>query len=62
VEMTLGGNAAPVPATAPEPVAEVPEEDAPRPDDESVEATAESGLELLQRELGGRKIAEFDAE
>jgi hypothetical protein len=40
----------------------VPEEDAPRPDDESVEATAESGLELLQRELGGRKIAEFDAE
>jgi DNA polymerase III subunit gamma/tau len=62
VEMTLGGNAAPTTATAPEPVVEVPEEDAPRPDDESVEATAESGLELLQRELGGRKIAEFDAE
>ncbi|HQR80821.1 MAG TPA: hypothetical protein PLT68_11425 [Actinomycetota bacterium] len=63
VEMTLGDNA-PVarsgPAdTAPDPG---PAEDLPSDDDESVDATAESGLELLQRELGGHKIAEFDAE
>ncbi|TXH31561.1 MAG: DNA polymerase III subunit gamma and tau [Actinobacteria bacterium] len=63
VEMTLGDQppaAASRPA-APEPVVD-DVEDAPSEDDESVEATAETGLELLQRELGGRKIAEFDAE
>lgn len=63
IEMTLGDNApaarsGPTAATAePEPI-----EDLPSDDDESVDATAESGLELLQRELGGRKIAEFDVE
>ena len=48
----------------PEILATEPEiiDDAPADDDEAVEATAESGLELLQRELGGRKIAEFDTE
>lgn len=63
VEMTLGDQppAAPARPAAPEPVAD-DVEDAPSEDDESVEATAETGLELLQRELGGRKIAEFDAE
>jgi DNA polymerase-3 subunit gamma/tau len=62
VEMTLGTDA--LPRTVVEPVPETPEqpEDTPAEDDESVEATAESGLELLQRELGGRKIAEFDTE
>ena len=64
VEMTLGGDALPPPAH-PAPVAATEPEiidDAPADDDEAVEATAESGLELLQRELGGRKIAEFDTE
>ena len=64
VEMTLGGDALPPPAH-PEPVAVAEPaiiDDAPADDDEAVEATAESGLELLQRELGGRKIAEFDTE
>ena len=64
VEMTLGGDALPPPAH-PEPAAvREPEivDDAPSDDDEAVEATAESSLELLQRELGGRKIAEFDTE
>jgi DNA polymerase-3 subunit gamma/tau len=61
VEMTLGNDAAPAPRPAPAPIEDHPE-DAPSEDDESVEATAESGLELLQRELGGRKIAEFDTE
>ncbi len=62
VEMTLGGDAVAQPTT-PEPVPVIAEaDDAPSEDDESVEATAESGLELLQRELGGRKIAEFDTE
>ena len=63
VEMTLGDQP-PVAASRPaatEPVVD-DVEDAPSEDDESVEATAETGLELLQRELGGRKIAEFDAE
>ena len=32
------------------------------PDTREESITRESGLELLQRELGGRKIAEFDAE
>lgn len=63
VEMTLGTDA-PAPAqrheTQPEP--EPPSDDEPADDDESVEATAESGLELLERELGGRKIAEYEAE
>jgi DNA polymerase-3 subunit gamma/tau len=61
VEMTLGDDA-PVrkPAVA-EPVLADPD-DAPSDDDESVIATAETGLELLQRELGGHKIAEFDTE
>lgn len=61
VEMTLGDNApAPRPAapTPPPP----PEDDAPSEDDESIEATPESGLELLERELGARKITEFEAE
>jgi DNA polymerase-3 subunit gamma/tau len=62
VEMTLGGDALPPPPVAePAPLTEEAD-DAPAEDDESVEATAESGLELLQRELGGRKIAEFDTE
>ncbi len=60
VEMTLGDQPAPTRPAA-EPVVE-DVEDTPSEDDESVEATAETGLELLQRELGGRKIAEFDAE
>ncbi len=60
VEMTLGDQPAPARPAA-EPVVE-DVEDTPSEDDESVEATAETGLELLQRELGGRKIAEFDAE
>ena len=60
VEMTLGDQPAPA-RPAVEPVVE-DVEDTPSEDDESVEATAETGLELLQRELGGRKIAEFDAE
>jgi len=60
VEMTLGDQPAPARPAA-EPVVE-DVEDTPSEDDESVGATAETGLELLQRELGGRKIAEFDAE
>jgi len=62
VEMTLGDQPPAVRHPAPEPAAPDPEDDTPSEDDESVEATAEAGLELLQRELGGRKIAEFDAE
>ncbi len=60
VEMTLGQNAPAPAAAAPEPILDP--EDAPSDDDEAVEATVENGLELLQRELGGRKIAEFDTE
>ncbi|MEZ5184503.1 MAG: DNA polymerase III subunit gamma and tau [Candidatus Nanopelagicales bacterium] len=60
VEMTLGDNAAPV-APPPDPVVEEVD-DEPSEDDVAVVATAESGLELLERELGGRKIAEFDTE
>ncbi|MFN8183922.1 MAG: DNA polymerase III subunit gamma and tau [Candidatus Nanopelagicales bacterium] len=60
VEMTLGQNAPAPAAVEPEPA--IDPEDAPSDDDEAVEATVESGLELLQRELGGRKIAEFDTE
>ena len=60
VEMTLGQNAPAPAAAAPEPILDP--EDAPSEDDEAVEATVENGLELLQRELGGRKIAEFDTE
>lgn len=59
VEMTLGGDAVAAPVVVEEPVET---DDAPSADDESVEATPEAGLELLQRELGGRKIAEFDTE
>jgi len=61
VEMTLGDSA---PTPVPSKPTAVPDDpaDAPSDDDESVEATAETGLELLQRELGGRKIAEFDTE
>ena len=61
VEMTLGDQPPAARPAAPEPVIEEVD-DAPSEDDESVEATPETGLELLQRELGGRKIAEFDAE
>jgi hypothetical protein len=62
VEMTLGESpAAPKPAATPEAPA-APEDDLPSEDDEAVEATPESGLELLERELGARKITEFDAE
>ena len=59
VEMTLGQDAAPAKAPA-EVVEDV--DDSPSDDDESVDASAESGLELLERELGGRKIAEFDSD
>ncbi len=61
VEMTLGADAPAKKPLAPEPVLADPD-DAPSEDDESVIATAETGLELLQRELGGHKIAEFDTE
>jgi DNA polymerase-3 subunit gamma/tau len=62
VEMTLGESpAASKPAATPEAPA-APEDDLPSEDDEAVEATPESGLELLERELGARKITEFDAE
>ncbi len=61
VEMTLGDQPPVARPEASEPVVD-DAEDTPSDDDESVEATAETGLELLQRELGGRKIAEFDAE
>ena len=61
VEMTLGADAPAKKQAAPEPVLADPD-DAPAEDDESVIATAETGLELLQRELGGHKIAEFDTE
>jgi DNA polymerase-3 subunit gamma/tau len=62
VEMTLGSNA-PEPAQPkpPEP-APAAAEDEPADDDESLEASAETGLELLQRELGGHKIAEYENE
>jgi DNA polymerase-3 subunit gamma/tau len=62
VEMTLGSNA-PEPAQPkpPEPAPAAPE-DEPADDDESLEASAETGLELLQRELGGHKIAEYENE
>ena len=62
VEMTLGDQPPATRPAAPEVVVTDSEDDTPSEDDESVEATAETGLELLQRELGGRKIAEFDAE
>lgn len=61
VEMTLGDAPAPGATAAPEPDP-VPDEDLPSEDDESIDATPESGLELLQRELGARKITEFEAE
>jgi DNA polymerase-3 subunit gamma/tau len=61
VEMTLGDQPPVARPEVSEPVVD-DAEDTPSDDDESVEATAETGLELLQRELGGRKIAEFDAE
>ena len=60
VEMTLGDSAAPAKAApAPEPVVE---DDAPREDDEAIDASPENGLALLERELGARKITEFEAE
>ena len=60
VEMTLGDSAAPEKAApAPEPVVE---DDAPREDDEAIDASPENGLALLERELGARKITEFEAE
>ncbi len=62
VEMTLGHNAPPTAAPEADTGPMLDPEDAPSDDDEAVEATAETGLELLQRELGGRKIAEFDTE
>jgi DNA polymerase-3 subunit gamma/tau len=62
VEMTLGDVPAPKAQQAPQPAAPEPDEDLPSEDDEAIEATAEAGLELLQRELGARKITEFEAE
>lgn len=60
VEMTLGDAAAPPKAApAPQPVVE---DDAPREDDEAIDASPENGLALLERELGARKITEFEAE
>ena len=60
VEMTLGDSATPAKAApAPEPVVE---DDAPREDDEAIDASPENGLALLERELGARKITEFEAE
>ncbi len=62
VEMTLGDASAPRAARpAPEPVPE-PDDDPPSEDDEAVVATAESGLALLERELGARKLREYEAE
>jgi DNA polymerase-3 subunit gamma/tau len=61
VEMTLG-DGSPAVRPAPTPAASTGDDDAPSEDDEAIEATPESGLELLERELGARKITEFDAE
>ena len=62
VEMTLGSDA-PTPSQPqsrdPGPAAAA---DEPADDDEALESTAESGLELLQRELGGHLIAEYENE
>jgi DNA polymerase-3 subunit gamma/tau len=62
VEMTLGDVPAPKAQQAPQQPDPEPDEDLPSEDDEAIEATAEAGLELLQRELGARKITEFEAE
>jgi len=61
VEMTLGEAPATAVSQTPAPEPE-PEDDLPSEDDEAIVSTAESGLELLQRELGARKITEFEAE
>ncbi len=61
VEMTLGDVAPPPAAKAPEPVT-VTDDDLPSEDDEAIEATAEAGMALLQRELGARTITEFEAD
>jgi DNA polymerase-3 subunit gamma/tau len=61
VEMTLGDVAAPPVPKAPEP-AFTPDDDLPSEDDEAIEATAEAGMALLQRELGARTITEFEAD
>lgn len=61
VEMTLGDAPPPSASKVPPPEPE-PEDDLPSEDDEAIVSTAESGLELLQRELGARKITEFEAE
>lgn len=55
VEMTLGDQPPATRPAAPEVVVTDSEDDTPSEDDESVEATAETGLELLQRELGGAR-------
>jgi DNA polymerase-3 subunit gamma/tau len=64
VEMTLGGdNVVQLrPPTSPEPVAEPVAEVDDLPSEDDAQMTAESGLELLQRELGAHKITEFDTE